>query len=53
MHNTLHLNTITHPSICDYSGKMGIPGIFDLFQDIATEHAEMIGVGFEDMKKRI
>lgn len=36
---------IVDPSICDASGALGHASIFALFQDIASEHAEQIGVG--------
>lgn len=39
-------------SMCDASGRMGLNNTFALFQDIASEHAEEIGVGFEAMRKR-
>ena len=37
------------PSVCDASGHLSYPGAFGLFQDMAAAHAELLGVGFEDM----
>ena len=39
-------------SMCDASGKISLASTFALFQDIASEHAEEIGVGFEAMRRR-
>ena len=39
-------------SMCDASGRLSLAGTFALFQDIASEHAEEIGVGFADMQRR-
>ena len=33
------------PSMCDLEGRLGVPNAFALFMDIATEHAERLGVG--------
>ena len=40
------------PSMCDASGRIGLSAAFALFQDIASEHAEELGVGFRDMTAR-
>ncbi len=40
------------PSVCDASGHLSYPGAFGLFQDMAAAHAELLGVGFEDMAAR-
>ncbi len=37
-------------SMCDASGRLGLWNTFALFQDAATEHAEVLGVGFEAMR---
>ena len=37
-------------SMCGADGKMSIPSTFAAFQDIASEHAEYMGIGFEQMK---
>ncbi len=39
-------------SMCDVTGRLGHYNAFALFQDIASEHAEEIGVGFEAMRSR-
>ena len=39
-------------SMCDSSGRLGLSNTFALFQDIASEHAEEIGVGFAAMRAR-
>ena len=36
-------------SLCGADGKMSIPGTFASFQDIASEHAEKLGLGFAKM----
>ena len=43
---------IIAPSMCDASGRIGLSAAFALFQDIASEHAEELGVGFADMVQR-
>lgn len=40
------------PGMCDYSGCLGIADIFTLFMDMASEHAEHIGLGGEAMLAR-
>lgn len=37
-------------SMCDASGRLGLWNSFALFQDVASEHAEAIGVGFDAMR---
>lgn len=39
-------------SMCDFSGRLGLANTFALFQDVASEHAEAIGVGFAAMRAR-
>jgi len=39
-------------SMCDAAGLLGLHNTFALFQDIASEHAEELGVGFDDMTRR-
>lgn len=41
------------PSICDASGKLSHAEAFGLFMDIASFHAEQIGVGLARWPKRI
>ena len=42
------------PSACDYSGRLGYAGAFAVLMDLATEHAERLGIGLAAMtaKKR-
>ena len=41
------------PSICDASGKLSHAEAFGLFMDIASFHAEQIGVDWARWPKRI
>ena len=43
---------IIAPSMCDASGRIALSAAFALFQDVASEHAEELGVGFQDMARR-
>lgn len=36
-------------SLCDDTARISIPGIFDLFQDLASEHGRDIRLGREDL----
>ena len=40
------------PSMCDAAAKLGIPDAFALFMDIATEHAEALGIGMNGLMKQ-
>ena len=40
------------PSMCDATAKLGIPDAFALFMDIATEHAEGLGIGMNGLMKQ-
>ena len=40
------------PSMCDAEGKLSVPGAFALFMDIATEHAELLGVGMNGIMRQ-
>ena len=40
------------PSACDASGRLSYPGAFAVFMDLATEHAERLGVGLSAMRKK-
>lgn len=42
---------IIYPSLADASGKLSYFDAFDLFMDIASEHAEALGVGMNEMAK--
>lgn len=43
---------IVAPSLCDFDGILSTPGAFALFMDIATEHAEALGVGLAAMQAK-
>ena len=40
------------PSMCDGEGLLGVPNAFALFMDIATEHAEALHIGMNDLMPR-
>ena len=40
------------PSQCDAEGRLSIPSAFGLFMDIATEHAETLGIGMNELMPR-
>ena len=40
------------PSACDYSGRLGYAGSFAVLMDLATEHAERLGIGLAAMKAK-
>ena len=40
------------PSLCDHTGRLSIPDTFCLFQDIASNHAESLGLGYHNLLKR-
>ena len=40
------------PSLCDYSGYLSFANTFSVFQDLATESADALGVGFKGMAAR-
>ncbi len=39
-------------SLCDKTGKLGLPGIFTWFSDLAADHGEEIGLGVEAVTAR-
>ena len=39
------------PSVCDGTGRLSIPDTFALFMDMATEHADTLGIGRKDLAK--
>ena len=45
-------NQLVGVSMCDASGRLGISNTFALFQDIASEHAEILGVGNAAMQEK-
>lgn len=52
MENILIKNYTVPVSACDNRGVLSIPGIFDLFMDMATEHAAFINLGMEELAKK-
>lgn len=40
------------PSACDFDGRLSYPGAFSVFMDLATEHAERLGVGLAAMQAK-
>lgn len=42
---------IISSSLCDFTGRLGIPQCFDLLMDAATRHADELGVGRYAMKE--
>lgn len=40
------------PSICDFEGKLSYAEAFGLFMDIASAHAEMLGIGVKAMAQK-
>ena len=52
MHSVYTIRQRVGASMCDASGRLGLANTFALFQDIASEHAEEIGVGFAAMRAR-
>ena len=40
------------PSACDYSGRLGYAGAFAVLMDLATEHAERLGIGLAAMRAK-
>ena len=49
MQNYLEKDEVLCTSKLDYAGMLRLSGLFDLFMDLAAEHAECIGVGYHDM----
>ena len=49
MQNFLEKEEILLTSKLDFQGKLKTAGLFDLFMDSAAEHAEYLGVGYQDM----
>ena len=39
------------PSVCDGTGRLSVPDTFALFMDVATEHADELGIGLADLAK--
>lgn len=52
MAETYRKQMIVGTSLCGADGRMNIPSTFAVFQDIASEHAEKLGLGFEPMAEK-
>ncbi len=52
MENLLEKEIVILPSHCDSAGKLGLADTFDVFMDIAAQHASMIGIGIEHLGPR-
>lgn len=52
MAETYRKQMIIGTSLCGADGKMNLPSTFAAFQDIASEHAEKLGLGFEAMAEK-
>ena len=52
MEQVFEQSALIPPSACDYSGRLGFAGAFTLFMDLATEHAQRLGVGLAEMRAR-
>ena len=51
--NAIYTRALTIlPSMCDAEGRLGVPNAFALFMDIATEHAEELGIGMNSLTPR-
>ena len=52
MKSILTKNLTIYTSHCDSSAKMGIPNALSIFMDLATEHANELGVGSDELSKK-
>ena len=52
MENRFRKEILILPSLCDSSGRLGIPDTFALFMDIASEHAQALGCGIGALGER-
>ncbi len=52
MKNKLEKSYIIPVSMCDNTAKLSYPGIFDIFMDMATDHAALLGVGGDALKEK-
>ena len=50
--DTYQKNLVISPSAADMAGKMSYHAAFELFMDLAAEHAEHIGLGFAAMAEK-
>ena len=52
MYARMDKNAKIYLSMCDESGRLSIPGLFNLFIDAAGEHGTEIGLGMDDLAKK-
>lgn len=52
MRNKIEREIKIPPSMSDSEAKLGVPDTFDLFMNIADEHADELGLGIRALKKR-
>lgn len=52
MSNLLSKEYTVPVSACDNTGKISIPALFDLFMDLATEHAAILDIGSDKLSQR-
>lgn len=45
-------DTLIPASLCDSTGRLSRQGAFSAFMDIATDHAEQLGIGFSKLSPR-
>ncbi len=48
----LNENRLVYLSDCDFNGHLSVPSTFKYFQDIATCHADILGVGYHSIIKQ-
>lgn len=51
MINKLEKEYIVPVSQCDHNAGLSFTGIFNIFMDLATEHAAILGIGNKDLEK--
>ena len=52
MQNAYETKLVLTAAVCDAEGKLSYPGAFCVFQDAATAHAPLLGVGYYDLSPR-
>ena len=52
MNEILEKKITIAPSMADFEGKLGYHHTFGLFMDIASEHADILGIGMNELKKK-
>ncbi len=52
METVYRKNVIVELSRCGRDCRLSVPAVFEAFQDIAVEHAELLGLGFDAMNAR-